>query len=232
VGTGTRGAATAVYGRAVLATLALEVAFAAILFGSYGSLGWPMAWAFLGWVALYSLAGFALLPRAVIEERSRMHEGNERADLVRAGLATFLLFPVTLGVCGVDARLAASPTPSPALRLAAGCVFLLGYGFGFWAAYVNPFFSKEVRIQRERGHHVVDRGPYAFVRHPGYAGPMLAHLALPIALGSSLGLAPALLGCGFLALRAIHEERRLLCELDGYAEYAARVRFRIVPHVW
>lgn len=106
------------------------------------------------------------------------------------------------------------------------------YGSLAWPMAWNPFFSKAVRIQRERGHHVVDRGPYAFVRHPGYAGPMLAHLALPLALGSLLGLVSALLGCGCLALRALHEERRLARELAGYAEYAARVRFRSLPRVW
>jgi protein-S-isoprenylcysteine O-methyltransferase Ste14 len=214
------------------ATLALAVFFAGVLFGARGGFSWPMAWAFLGWFALYSLAGFVLLPRALIEERSRMHEDSERADLVRAGLASFFLFPVTLAVCGVDARFSTSPALPPSLRAAACGLFVLGYGFGLWAAHVNPFFSKEVRIQRERGHHVVDRGPYAIVRHPGYAGPMLAHLALPLALGSLLGLVPALLGCAFLALRALHEERRLARELPGYAEYAERVCFRILPRVW
>ena len=224
--------ARAGWARPVGATLALALLFAAVLFGAYGSLAWPMAWAFLAWFGLYSLAGFVLLPRALIEERSRMHEDFDRADLLRAGLASLFLFPVTLAVCGVDARLSASPALPSSLRAAACGVFVLGYGFGMWAARVNPFFSKEVRIQRERGHHVVDRGPYAFVRHPGYAGPMLAHIALPLALGSLTGLLPALLGCGLLGLRALYEERRLARELAGYAEYAARVRFRIVPRVW
>jgi protein-S-isoprenylcysteine O-methyltransferase Ste14 len=214
------------------ATLALALFFAAVLFGAYGSLAWPMAWAFLAWFALYSLVGFALLPRALIDERSRLHEDSERADLLRAGLASFFLFPVTLAACGADARLSVSPALPPSLRGTACAVFVLGYGFGMWAARVNPFFSKEVRIQRERGHHVVDRGPYALIRHPGYAGPMLAHLALPLALGSLLGLLPALLGCACLGLRALYEERRLTRELAGYAEYAARVRFRILPRVW
>jgi protein-S-isoprenylcysteine O-methyltransferase Ste14 len=220
------------YARAVLATLALGAGFAAILFGTYGSLAWPMAWAFLSWFALYSLAGFALLPRELIAERSGIPEDSERTDLLLAGLASCLLFPATLAVCGVDARMSASPALPLPLRGAAFAIFVLGHGVGLWAAAVNPFFSMVVRIQRERGHRVVDRGPYACVRHPGYAGPMLAQLALPLALGSLLGLAPAALGCLFLALRAFHEERRLVRELAGYAEYTARVRFRILPHVW
>ena len=186
-------------GRAVIATLAGALAFAALGFGSYGSLSWPMAWAFLAWYALYSLAGFALLPRGLIEERSRIPADSERGDLVRAGLALLFLFPVTLAASGLDVRFSASPVLPPALRAAACGVFVVGYAFALWAAHVNPFFSAVVRIQRERGHHVVERGPYALVRHPGYAGPMLAHLALPLALGSLLELVPAVLGCGFLA---------------------------------
>jgi protein-S-isoprenylcysteine O-methyltransferase Ste14 len=219
-------------GRAVIATFAGGLAFAALLFGSYGSLRWPTAWAFLAWYVLYSLAGFAWLPRGVIEERSRIPADRELADLVRAGLAFLFLFPVTLVASALDARSSASPELAPALRAAASVVFVLGYAFALWAAHVNPFFSAVVSIQRERGHHVVDRGPYAFVRHPGYAGPMLAHLALPLAFGSLLGLAPAVLGCVCLALRALHEEQRLLRDLSGYTEYAARVPFRILPYVW
>jgi protein-S-isoprenylcysteine O-methyltransferase Ste14 len=108
-------------------------------------------------------------------------------------------------------------------------VFAAGYAFALWAAHTNPFFSAAVRIQTERGHHVIDRGPYAWVRHPGYAGPIASHLALPLALGSPRGLLPAALGAALLTLRALHEERRLLRELPGYADYAARVRYRLVP---
>src|SRR5262245_28903119 len=168
-----------------------------------------MAWAFLAWYALYAGAGLVLLPRALIEERSRLPADSDRADLVRAGLAMLFLYPVTLATSGFDLRLAVSPPLPGALRPAACGVFVLGYAVSLWAAHVNPFFSAAVRIQRERGHHVVDRGPYAFVRHPGYAGPILAHLALPLALGSLVGLVPALLGCGFLVWRALYEERRL-----------------------
>jgi protein-S-isoprenylcysteine O-methyltransferase Ste14 len=111
-------------------------------------------------------------------------------------------------------------------------VFAAGYAFSLWAAATNPFFSAVVRIQSERGHRVIDQGPYAWVRHPGYAGPVLGHLALPLALGSVRGLLPAALGVFFLSLRAVYEERRLMRELPGYADYAARVRWRFFPGLW
>ena len=96
----------------------------------------------------------------------------------------------------------------------------------------NPFFSTVVRIQSERGHRLVDQGPYQWVRHPGYAGAVVAHLALPISLGSLWGLAPAALGCLLLAFRIVHEERTLRSGLAGYPEYVLRVRWRMVPGAW
>jgi protein-S-isoprenylcysteine O-methyltransferase Ste14 len=218
--------------RAVVASLATLLVLGAVLFGSFGGLDWPAAWAFLAWFLLYSVAGFVLLSPALIEERSRIQADSERWDLARASLAVFFMFPATLAVSGLDVRLGLSPELPLLLRAGAGLVFVLGHAFSLWAARVNPFFSAAVSIQRERGHRVVDKGPYALVRHPGYAGPMLGHLGLPLALGSLVGLVPALLGSVCLAWRAVHEERRLARELEGYAAYATRVRFRILPGVW
>lgn len=118
------------------------------------------------------------------------------------------------------------------LRLSALAIFALGYAVSLWAAWSNPFFSSVVRVRRERGHHVVAGGPSAFVRHPGYAGPIAAHLGLPIALGSWWGLLPALLGCGLVVVRLRYEERVLAGDLPGYRDYIRRVRWRLLPRIW
>jgi protein-S-isoprenylcysteine O-methyltransferase Ste14 len=189
-----------------------------------------MAWAVLAFYSAFSALGLRVLSPDLIAERSRLPSDAEAADLVLAGLAFTFLYPVSFVVCGLDAR---AGTPAPALAEGtAFLVFAAGYAFALWAAHTNAFFSAAVRIQTERGHHVIDRGPYAWVRHPGYAGPIASHLALPLALGSVRALLPAALGAALLTLRALHEERRLLRELPGYADYAARVRFRLVPGVF
>jgi protein-S-isoprenylcysteine O-methyltransferase Ste14 len=216
--------------RAVLSSVAFVLLLAACLLLPAQRLDWPMAWAVLGFYSFYSALGLRVLSPDLIAERSRLPSDAEAADLVLAGLAFVFLYPVSLVVCGLDAR---AGTPAPAL--AEGTALLVvaaGYAFALWAAHTNPFFSAAVRIQTERGHHVIDRGPYAWVRHPGYAGPIASHLALPLALGSVRALLPAALGAALLILRALHEERRLLRELPGYADYAARVRFRLVPGVF
>jgi protein-S-isoprenylcysteine O-methyltransferase Ste14 len=101
-----------------------------------------------------------------------------------------------------------------------------------WAVAANRFFSSVVRIQRDRGHQVVDAGPYRYIRHPGYAGSMLNMVGVSFALGSRVALAAAVVVCLVLGVRTALEDRTLRNELDGYTDYARRVRFRLVPGVW
>jgi protein-S-isoprenylcysteine O-methyltransferase Ste14 len=97
---------------------------------------------------------------------------------------------------------------------------------------VNRFFSAMVRIQADRGHRVVENGPYRWMRHPAYAGGVIANLATPLMLGSAWALIPAGLTVALVVLRTSLEDRTLQAELPGYAAYAARTRYRLVPGVW
>lgn len=217
---------------AALETVASGVVLAAALFVPAGGLAWPMAWAFVVFYVAFSAVSFLILPRELIMERSRVPSDARLFDLLVGGLALVFLLPVTLVVCGLDRRFTGSSEVPAVVQGLAFTVFSLGYALSLWAARSNPFFSTVVRIQEERGHHVVSSGPYAWVRHPGYAGPMVGHLALPVALGSLVGLVPAVLGCAFLALRAVYEERTLDRDLPGYHEYTLRVPWRLIPRLW
>jgi protein-S-isoprenylcysteine O-methyltransferase Ste14 len=101
-----------------------------------------------------------------------------------------------------------------------------------WAQSVNKFFEPFVRIQTDRGHRVIDTGPYAIIRHPGYVFAYLSFLGIPLALGSLWALAPVILTCPLGVLKTIWEDQTLRDELPGYKEYAQRVRYRLVPGVW
>jgi protein-S-isoprenylcysteine O-methyltransferase Ste14 len=101
-----------------------------------------------------------------------------------------------------------------------------------WATSVNKFFEPSVRIQTDRGHRVIDAGPYADIRHPGYAFGFLLSLGMPLALGSLWALIPAVMLCPLLVTRTVLEDRTLQNELPGYKEYAERVRYRLLPGVW
>jgi protein-S-isoprenylcysteine O-methyltransferase Ste14 len=108
------------------------------------------------------------------------------------------------------------------------CVFLLT-----WAMAVNTHFEKTVRIQHDRGHRVIDSGPYRIVRHPGYLGAILGFtLAAPLLLGSWWSFVPAVAAVVCLIIRTSLEDRTLQNELDGYKDYAQNVRYRLLPGLW
>jgi protein-S-isoprenylcysteine O-methyltransferase Ste14 len=110
--------------------------------------------------------------------------------------------------------------------LAAGVIFMT------WAQAVNKFFEPTVRIQTDRGQTVIDTGPYAVVRHPGYASWLPLSAGLALCLGSVWALIPAGLSSLVLIVRTHWEDQTLHAELPGYKEYAQRVRYRLLPWVW
>ncbi|MGB9866501.1 MAG: methyltransferase family protein [Bacillota bacterium] len=120
----------------------------------------------------------------------------------------------------------------PLVYWRAYAVFVGSVAIVEWAKFVNQFFSTVVRLQTERGHHVVDRGPYGFVRHPGYLGGILMAISSPVVLGSYWALVPAAAVTVLILVRTCLEDRTLHGELPGYEEYTRRVRYRILPSVW
>lgn len=116
--------------------------------------------------------------------------------------------------------------------LAGWAAFVLGGALATWAAWVNTFFSSVVRIQSDRGHHVVHDGPYRYIRHPGYVGGILLAPGASVILGSLWGLIPAGATICLLLVRTYLEDLTLQRELPGYAEYATRTRYRLLPGLW
>ena len=219
--------------RAIVITVALFLLLAGCLFGAAGQFSWPMAWAVLGIYFISKVAGLAFNNPELIRERAAPGPGVDRGDVVIATLGYLGLYPGTSITAGLDAIRFGPAVPIPqSIQVTAFIVFAFGYGFAFWAVLSNPFFATFVRIQDDRDHSVVSSGAYALVRHPGYAGALLAHLALPFALGSIWAVVPAVVGTVFFVARTSREDRTLRDHLVGYREYQARVRWRLVPGVW
>jgi protein-S-isoprenylcysteine O-methyltransferase Ste14 len=144
-----------------------------------------------------------------------------------------ILGPLTvLLVSGLDVRFGWSPVQLGWIAPAALVMLTLGLLFSTWAFVENKFFSGTVRIQTERGHRVIDTGPYQYVRHPGYASAILIYLATPVYLDSLWGLIPALLTAILFTLRAALEDKTLQEELPGYYGYAKRTKYRLFPGIW
>jgi protein-S-isoprenylcysteine O-methyltransferase Ste14 len=217
---------------AVVETGLWLVFLVSVLFGTAGRLDWPAAWHFVAANAALAVVGFAVMDPELIRERAKPGGPTRRWDRWVSAVMLLFSLPAPLVLAGLDARFGWSPRFPPALEPAALGVYLLGQGVGLWAAHSNRFFAAFVRVQSERGHRVVSSGPYAWIRHPGYAGGALALVAAPLSLGSLWGLLPLPIGVGLLVLRLLWEERTLAEELDGYRAYAARVRWRLLPGIW
>jgi protein-S-isoprenylcysteine O-methyltransferase Ste14 len=220
--------------RLVVLLLALPLYFAVFLFLPAGTWAWTKGWLFigvlLGTVPVVALYLWRVNPEVVIA-RSTFHKGSKRWDKILLGFffsavyaivplaalddGRFHWFPLPWWVCGVGYAL-----------------FLAGMGIVTWAEAVNKFFEVTVRIQTERGQTVIDTGPYAMVRHPGYVGGILFCLGIALCLGSLWALLPAGLASALLILRTRWEDQTLQAELAGYKEYTQRVRHRLIPGVW
>lgn len=166
--------------------------------------------------------------------RERRHPGPGTKWWDRVFYALFLpSFLAILVVSGLDVgRFGWSPGLHWAIYAAGWVAFVAGTLLSTWAAWVNTFFSSVVRIQSDRGHYVVQDGPYRHVRHPGYTGVMLFAPGTAIMLGSLWALVPAAVTIILLAIRTYLEDTTLQRELPGYAEYATDTRFRLLPGLW
>ena len=118
------------------------------------------------------------------------------------------------------------------LKIIGGIALVLS-SFLFFRSYAeNTFVSPLVRIQKERRQRVVSTGVYGFVRHPMYLGGMLLFISTPVLLGSLYGVLIGILFSFLLVARIIGEERMMVTELKGYADYRKKVRYRLIPFVW
>lgn len=215
-------------------TLAWLAAVQFLLIAVSGRPAWSAAWLLTALCAAVFAANVMLLVRvnpAVVTARLNVPKGVRGGDRVLTSLMA-LGYLGTLVIPALDLRRGWSGPASWPMAAAGVTLFLAGDGMMTWAMAVNPFFEPVVRIQEERGHHVVSTGPYAFVRHPGYVGGTLFMVSQPLILGSRWGLVPAALGVLAMLGRTVIEDRLLQRELPGYAEYAARVRWRLVPGLW
>lgn len=218
----------------VLQNLVFVAIMALVLFLSAGTLAWASAWAYLAVSLAVGLASGLWLARTdpgLLAERMRLRAPEQpRAD--KWFMLVFLVVAVVwFVVIGLDRRLQASAMPL--LLEAVGLVlYLASTLFIMWVFRENSFAAPVVKVQAERHHHVVSTGPYAFVRHPMYAGVMLYFIGTPLLIGSWWGLAMMPVFFLAFAIRSRIEERTLMTGLPGYADYARRVRYRMLPGIW
>jgi protein-S-isoprenylcysteine O-methyltransferase Ste14 len=208
----------------------------AIFFGSSGRKDLPRAWLFFGAAFIYFVASTLSLyrynPELLVIRLTVKREGSRIWDevLMRvANLTGMLLMPA---VAGLDVGRYGWSSLGWVYVIPGFTFFVLGAVLITWAMIVNRHFEPTVRIQKDRGHEVVSTGPYRFVRHPGYLSGVLWMSSIPLIIGSLYAFIPLTLYSAMLFLRTYLEDKTLREELPGYAEYAERVKFRLIPWIW
>ncbi|RWA59382.1 isoprenylcysteine carboxylmethyltransferase family protein [Mesorhizobium sp.] len=221
--------------RLILQTFVWFGVMGAVLFLSAGTLIWPGAWVYLVVMIGLSLTlGMSLArrdPGLMNERLSPPIQKNQ--PLVDKVLLSTLLVAIFawLALMGLDFRFGWSAVPLWVLVIG-GVILLVGLWICYLTMLENSFAAPVVKIQDERGQHVITTGPYSYVRHPMYAGAILYFAGTALLLGSWWGLASVLVFIVLLAIRTFIEEQALRTGLRGYDDYAANVRYRLIPLVW
>lgn len=206
----------------------------AALFGTAGTWDWPRGWLFFGvYCALTAIccAWLWVTNAEIFAARRKIQKGTKAWDVVVTVLIVLTFTALMIVPALDDGRYHWAPQPDWVVWL--GYVLFAPGFIGFaWAQSVNRNFEASVRIQTDRGHQVITTGPYAIIRHPGYAFANLMMIGMPLTMGSLYGLIPAGALWVLVLIRTLGEDATLKAELPGYAEYAARVRQRWIPGVW
>ena len=168
----------------------------------------------------------------LMKERAKPGEGAKQWDKMMIGLS-FLVTLIMYIIAGLDSgRFHWSPDFNPGLATAGGILTAGGQLMFLIAQKQNKFFSSTVRIQSDRGHAVCNTGLYKVVRHPAYLGQVIQTIGFPLLFGSLWSIIPA---CMFIILQLIRtwlEDKTLVEELAGYAEFTATTKYRLFPYVW
>jgi protein-S-isoprenylcysteine O-methyltransferase Ste14 len=207
---------------------------ATIYFACAGRIDLPIAWLYFALNIVLGVYFSIVIARScpdLIAERLKPGPG-EQDRVFKAG--STLITIVMLVLAGLDVGRYHWMTPvSLPIQIAGLIIGLSGYIFTTWAVVTNRFFSSAVRLQPDRQQVVIDTGPYAYVRHPGYTGAIpymvLGNLALGSWLSTIVGGIPLLI---IIFRRILVEDAMLRTGLPGYAEYAARVKYRLIPGLW
>lgn len=202
-----------------------------------GDIGWGQAWAYLAVSYFASFLSRVLMakkhPDLIMERSSYADKPDTKPwDRVLSPLVALWLPLAYFIVAGLDKRFGWSEPLPICTNVIAWVVTILGFAISTWAIVENRFFSAVVRIQKDRGHTVVETGPYRLVRHPGYSGSLLVGLMFPLILGTLWAYVPIVLFAAVVIIRTSKEDKTLKDELPGYLEYTQKTRYKLLPGIF
>lgn len=201
-----------------------------LVFLPAGTLSFHNGWLLMGVLFIpMLLMGVVMFFRAPDLLQKRLNHKEKQGEQKAVVSLSALMFLCSFVVSGLDFRFGWSAMPKWLIVLSA-VLFLAGYAMYAEVLRENAYLSRTVEVQA--GQKVISTGLYGVVRHPMYSATLLMFLSMPLILGSWWGLIIQLVYPALIIVRLQAEERLLVQELDGYAEYRQKVKFRLLPGIW
>ena len=201
-----------------------------LIFLPAGTLAYPGGLLFICLLLIpMLLMGIVMLARARDLLAKRLDAKEKQAAQKGVQSLSGLVFIAGFVLAGLDFRFSWSDVPMPVV-IAASVIFLIGYGLYAEVMRENAYLSRTVKV--EEGQTVISTGLYGIIRHPMYTASILMFLSIPLVMGSWYALIPFALYPALMVIRVLDEEKLLTAELQGYAEYKTKVRYRLIPFIW
>ena len=219
----------------ILSCLMLSIQIT-IFFISAGHFDIPRAWIFFSVTFVYLIVSTATLyklnPELLVQRLKRKREGSKLWDEVLMRATNLMVISIVPAIAGLDVGRFHWSSLSIHFAVLDFMLYIISSILINWAMIVNPHFEPTVRMQKDRDHQVITTGPYKIVRHPGYLAGILFTLSIPLIIGGVFTFIPAGIYLLLMIIRTLFEDRTLHRELNGYSEYAKRVRYRLFPWIW
>ena len=213
----------------------LKFALGALLVGLLvflpaGTIHFFNGWLFMGilFIPMF-FAGIVMMVKNPMLLKSRLDAKEEEKEQSLVVKLSGLMFLVGFIIAGFDYRFGWCILPK-SVSIVASLIFLIAYCLYAEVLRENTYLSRTIEVQENQ--KVVDTGLYGIVRHPMYAVTLLLFMSMPLVLGSVFSFIIFLAYPFIIAKRIRHEEEFLEKELDGYAEYKKKVKYRLIPFIW
>ena len=213
----------------------LKFALGALLVGLLvflpaGTIHFLNGWLFMGilFIPMF-FAGIVMMVKNPMLLKSRLDAKEEEKEQSLVVKLSGLMFLVGFIIAGLDYRFGWCILPK-SVSIVASLIFLIAYCLYAEVLRENTYLSRTIEVQENQ--KVVDTGLYGIVRHPMYAVTLLLFMSMPLVLGSVFSFIIFLAYPFIIAKRIRHEEEFLEKELDGYAEYKKKVKYRLIPFIW
>lgn len=193
------------------------------------------AWIYYGTYIIINILNLVLLYKynlRLLNERGKKKDGIKKEDRIIMPFMLLFTYIFPSVFAGIELRTINSSHPKPIYIIIGILLLIISCILENWAMLVNDHYEKNIRIQNDRNHTVVTKGPYKYIRHPGYLSYILRMTAFPLILGSLLSIIPIVIGIIIYIIRTYIEDTVLKKELNGYNEYAKRTRYKLIPFIW